>query len=110
VVTPLPMLEAELQAQVIELATMLGCLSYHTHDSRRSAAGFPDLTVVHEGTGGLLFAELKRDGQLPTPEQRRWLAALGRRHLAVLWTPSDLRSGLIAQQLQALGKPRAIVT
>jgi VRR-NUC domain len=94
------MLEAELQAQVIELATMLGWLHYHPYDSRRSVAGFPDLVLVHEQTGALIFAELKRDGQRPTPDQARWLAALSRRHSAYVWRPADLRSGRVARQLQ----------
>lgn len=92
--------EAELQAQVIELATMLGWLEYHTHDSRRSREGFPDLVLVHEATGALIFAELKRDGKRPTAEQYRWLYALERRHAAYIWTPQNLRSGLIGHQLQ----------
>jgi len=99
-----PMTEQHLQDAVVQLATTVGCLTYHAWLSKRSTAGFPDLVVVHEGTGGLLFAELKRDGKLPTVHQQRWLVALGRRHVAVLWTPSDLRSGLIARQLQALGR------
>jgi hypothetical protein len=98
------MLEGELQAQVLELATMLGCLTYHTYDSRRSREGFPDLVVVHERTGGLIFAELKRDGKHPTAAQQRWLDALGRRHEVHVWTPFLLRSGVIGHQLQALGR------
>jgi VRR-NUC domain-containing protein len=101
---PLPMLEADLQSQVLQTARILGCLSYHTHDSRRSTSGFPDLVIVHPGTGGLLFAELKRDGQDPTVPQRRWLDALGVRHIAVVWRPADLRSGLIARQLQQIAR------
>ena len=52
-------------------------LVYHTHDSRRSAPGFPDLVLAHPD-GRLIFAELKRGGQYPTTEQRLWLAALSR--------------------------------
>ena len=98
------MLEDELQAQVIELATMLGWLAYHTHDSRRSAAGFPDLTLVHPVSGALIFAELKRDGQHPTPDQRKWLDALAIMHTAVVWRPADLRDGSIGRVLHALAR------
>jgi len=94
------MLERELQAQVVELARWLGWLVYHTYDSRRSAPGFPDLVMVHEGSGALLFAELKRDGQHPTPEQQRWLRALGRRGVAFVWRPRDLYDGSIAAALR----------
>lgn len=103
--SPVNLTERELQAQVIELAKLLGWMVYHTYDSRKSEPGYPDLTMAHADTGAVIWAELKREGQLPTAAQRRWLMALGRRHLAVLWQPSDLRSGLIARQLQALGRP-----
>ena len=38
--------EAALQNKVVEVATMLGFLVYHTHDSRRSQAGELDLHLV----------------------------------------------------------------
>jgi hypothetical protein len=95
-----PMLERDLQAQIIQVATMLGYLSYHTHDSRKSREGFPDLVLVHERTGALIVAELKRDGQHPTPAQTRWLTALNQRHTAVVWRPTDLRDGTVTRMLQ----------
>ncbi len=49
---------------------------YHTHDSRKSQRGFPDVTLVHPTRGVVLFAELKKAGRYPTMEQRLWLAAL----------------------------------
>ena len=69
-------------------------LVYHTHDSRRSAPGFPDLVLAHPD-GRLIFAELKRDGQYPKTEQRLWLSALSRVAEenplveVFLWRPSD---------------------
>jgi VRR-NUC domain len=94
------MLEETLQAQVIELAGLLGFMHYHPYDSRRSVPGFPDLTLVHEQTGALVFAELKSDSGQVTPEQDRWLTALGRRHTAEVWRPRDLRAGAVAHTLQ----------
>jgi hypothetical protein len=81
--------EADLQANVVALAGHRGWLSFHVFDSRRSAAGFPDLVLVRGDR--LLFAELKRERGYPTPDQRRWLAALGevRTVAAQLWRPSD---------------------
>ena len=93
------MLERELQQQVIDLAKMLGYLVWHAYDSRRSAPGFPDLVMVHERNGATLYAELKRDGQHPTVDQRRWLHALALRGAAYVWRPADLRSGEIARVL-----------
>lgn len=46
---------------------------YHTHDSRRSAEGFPDYVIR---TSPLIFAELKRDGGLLAPAQADWLAGV----------------------------------
>jgi hypothetical protein len=67
--------EAAFQAQVIEAAASLGWgLIYHTHDSRRSQKGFPDLVMVR-GTR-LLFVELKRVGEKPRVEQVAWLEGL----------------------------------
>ena len=72
------------------MAELHGWLVYHTHDSRRSQPGFPDLTMVRHGR--LIFAELKKDGAYPTPEQRRWLHELKRASQKVyLWRPSDWR-------------------
>jgi hypothetical protein len=80
--------EAELQSSVLDLAGHRGWLSYHVFDSRRSAAGFPDLTLVRGDR--LIFAELKREGRHPTPAQRAWLAALGTVTAVEshLWRPS----------------------
>ena len=51
------MTEAQLQDAIVQMARVLGWLVYHTFDSRRSAAGFPDLVMVRNGR--LIFAELK---------------------------------------------------
>lgn len=81
--------EKEFMANVVELATLLGWRSYHTHDSRRSAPGFPDCVFVRDAR--LLFAELKTErGRLTLP-QRSWLAALRQCRGAEVyeWRPSD---------------------
>ena len=64
--------EANFQATVIELAELHGWRVYHTHDSRRSQPGFPDLTLVRRYR--LIFAELKREGGKLTAEQTAWLS------------------------------------
>lgn len=71
------------------LAKLRGWVWYHTHDSRRSPAGFPDLVLVRGRR--LVFAELKREGEKPTAEQQRWLDALAATGAveAYLWRPSD---------------------
>ena len=81
--------EAAFQAQVEQLARLMGWKLYHTHDSRHSAAGFPDLVLVRASR--LLFVELKKDGKKPTPQQQEWLDALCRVHGVEVycWHPSD---------------------
>ena len=79
--------EKDFLAQVVRLARLLGWLAYHTHDSRRSAAGFPDLVLVRPGR--LLFAELKVRSTLTT-DQEAWLAALAAAGAEVfVWTPDQ---------------------
>lgn len=69
------MTEAELQAAIIEAARWTRWLVYHTHDSRRSQAGFPDLILLHPRSSTLVVAELKSTKGRITPEQRAWLDA-----------------------------------
>ena len=42
------MTEKQWQALVQETAQLAGWMAYHTYDSRRSAAGFPDLVLARE--------------------------------------------------------------
>ena len=81
--------EKAFQAQVLGLARLSGWLCYHTHDSRRSAPGFPDLVMARPPV--IVFAELKTDTGKVRPEQRDWLAALGGCESveAALWKPGD---------------------
>lgn len=83
------MTEKDFQTQVVELATLLGWRVYHTHDSRRSAKGFPDLVLVRGET--CLFWELKTETGRVTKEQAEWAAALKqvREVLAGVVRPSD---------------------
>ena len=69
-----PISERTFQAQVIAAAEAQGWLCYHTHDSRRSAPGFPDLIMVRGYR--MIALELKVGRRKPTPEQLVWLAAL----------------------------------
>ena len=90
--------ERDFQKQVVALANLAGWRTYHTHDSRRSNPGFPDLVLVHRSQGRLIFAELKaQKGKLRT-EQAEWLSDLwqiteGREWAEVyVWRPSDWAS------------------
>ncbi len=81
--------EKQFMQQVIDLARLCGWLVYHPFDSRRSAAGFPDLVMVRGQI--VIFAELKTErGRLSTA-QANWLDRLiGARGTGVFcWRPSD---------------------
>lgn len=68
------MTEDELQQAVIAHAEAHGWLVYHTHDSRRSQPGFPDLCLVKPPR--VLFIELKSENGRVQPEQQKWLDTL----------------------------------
>lgn len=104
VVLAAQMKEAALQAQVARMARALGWLTYHTHDSRRSDAGFPDLVLVNARQGRLLFRELKTVKGRLRPEQQLWLEALGAAGFdAGVWRPGDLLDGVVEAELRGGG-------
>lgn len=87
--------EKAFQSAVVRLAREHGWLVHTTYDSRKSPAGYPDLTLARmpgqERPGQLVIAELKVDAPL-TIEQEVWLATLGmvtQTH-AELWTPDAM--------------------
>lgn len=95
--------ERVFQAAVIRLAKERGWLVHFAHDSRKSPAGYPDLTLArmprpasggHPGSPGqLVIAELKVDAPL-TIEQEVWLATLSHvtQTRTFLWKPEALTS------------------
>ena len=68
------MSERQLQEAIIEAAELHRWMVYHTYDSRRSKAGFPDLMMVRDGV--LLALEMKTESGRLTPEQTEWIDAL----------------------------------
>jgi len=87
------MREKEFLAQVRRLAQALGWISYHTHNSRKSEPGFPDLVLVRRGR--IVFAELKIPPKDLTAAQLVWISELGDcsggGDVSVhVWTPDDL--------------------
>ena len=99
------MSEKRLQEYVIAMARACGWLCYHTHDSRRSAPGYPDLTMIRASDGRLIHAELKREGGTFRPDQVIWLGEL--REVArergtevYTWRPSDWLDGTIEEALR----------
>lgn len=66
--------EREFMDALISVADTFSWMVYHTHDSRRSQAGFPDLVLCKPPR--LLIWEAKRQDGRVKPEQRRWIEAL----------------------------------
>lgn len=86
--------EKRWQDTVISLARSRGYLTYHTHDSRRCAPGFPDLIMVSPAKGRLVIAELKTVNGATPIEQDMWLkafAAVSRPPAVYVWRPGDLQ-------------------
>lgn len=82
--------EKAFMADVMKEARKRGWnLIYHTHDSRKSAKGFPDLVMIRGPR--LVFAELKSQTGKVEPEQQEWLDALMavRGPWVFLWRPSN---------------------
>ena len=82
--------EAMFQSAVIAAAKLHGWMHYHTYDSRRSVAGFPDLVLVRGKR--LIFAELKaNDNSHPSAAQQEWINALVRTGSCevYVWRPSN---------------------
>lgn len=97
-------LEKTLQEEVIALAGQLGWEHYHTYNSRKSVAGFPDLVLVHGRQKRSLFRELKRTKEKPSLEQALWLGLLeGVGHDVGVWRPVDWLSGRIEKELRGRG-------
>ena len=76
---------AKFQEMVLELAKLCRWRTAHFRPGMTKAGnwvtavqgdgkGFPDLVLVRGSR--IIFAELKRDGEAPTPEQEAWLKAL----------------------------------
>lgn len=85
------MTEKALQEAVIEAAGYLGYRVYHTHDSRRSEPGFPDLIALRERDGRRFAIELKTERGEVSPAQADWLTAFSRCGIpAFVVRPKDL--------------------
>lgn len=91
--------EKQFQQQVIDLAKMTGWKTYHTHDSRRSNPGFPDLVMVRRGR--MIFAELKTRTGRVSAEQEQWLDELRQCPNAEVYLLRPADMPLIAQILSS---------
>lgn len=85
--------EKQFEAQVKDLAKLLGWKYYHTWRSIHSPAGFPDVVMVRNGL--VIFAELKSEKGKMSEAQEQWIDELKvvANHslgvMAFVWKPSD---------------------
>lgn len=70
---PEPLSEKDFMQAVIDLATRNGWRHYHTHDARKSVAGFPDLLLLRGPRQ--VVAELKVPPNGTDAAQDAWLDA-----------------------------------
>jgi hypothetical protein len=66
--------EKDFMQAVVDFAKVNQWHVYHTHDSRRSERGFPDLVCVRRGV--IVFAELKVGRNRLSAAQMEWISAL----------------------------------
>lgn len=93
--------ERSFQASVIEICKLLSIAWYHTHDSRRSNRGWPDLAMV--GKRGFITRELKTASGRLTTEQQYWGLMLRAAGVSWdVWRPADLHSGRVQRELEAI--------
>jgi hypothetical protein len=104
--------EREFQDQVIQLAHLFKWRVAHFRPAmttqgwrtpvQADGAGFPDLLMTR-GTR-VVVAELKRELAKTSQDQEAWLAAFAAAGVrAVVWRPSDLRTGAIQRVLGHTG-------
>jgi len=93
--------EAEFQKAVITLAKLHRWKVMHTQPAQIRAGkwitpntgdqGFPDLVMVHTGTRGCIFVELKATKGIVSDTQWEWINALQDAGQEVhVWRPKDL--------------------
>jgi len=96
------MSEADWQAQVVQLAGMLGWRHCHTRRSigrgrkwttATSVIGWPDLVLWHEQQQRLLFIELKATaGRLADTQREVLLSLRAAGQEVAVWRPEDLEA------------------
>jgi len=77
--------EKAFMATILQAAELYGWWTYHTHDSRRSTAGFPDLVLIKPPH--VLFLEVKRENGRLTVAQADVLA--------MLWGCDQVTAGVV---------------
>ncbi len=95
------MLERDLSQLVFDAARKRRWLvaRYPTFRATQTTPGFPDLVLLRKGR--LIVAELKREREEPSEEQKDWLEGFREAGVDVrVWRPSDWLSGDIEEILR----------
>lgn len=90
-----PQDEESFRKQVEKLAWLAGFDEvYHTKRSEGSPPGWPDEVMIRSRDRRIIYAELKREGEEPTPDQWRVMYALASipQNEVYWWVPSDMPS------------------
>ena len=93
-----PLTEKAFLQTVREHVSALGYLEYHTHDSRHSTEGFPDIVALRGKRGVVLELKIHpvtQERGRPTPEQRKWLEAFDAVGLESYVVRPDTLDGLV---------------
>lgn len=81
------MTEKVFMRTVIDVCRLHGYTVFHTHDSRHSQPGFPDLEII--GHGRIFHRELKLDTGRTTPDQTACINLINQNGGdAAVWRPS----------------------
>ena len=103
---PLFASESEFQTELVKVAKRIGYRAYHTHDSRRSDPGWPDLVLAHRRTQRVLFVEFKTDSGQLSDDQAFWCGILAAAGLEVyIWRFRDWDKALAILAERPGGKP-----
>lgn len=95
--------EDQLQTNTIDAAQQFGWSAYHTHDSRRSQAGFPDLVLWHPIQRRFIIRELKKETGVLSTAQRTTIQTMRDAGADVaVWRPRDWVSQLIINELRGV--------
>lgn len=95
--------EAAFMDTILQAAELYGWWTYHTHDSRRSTAGFPDLVLVKPPR--VLFLEVKSERGRLSREQAEVLAMLQECEVGNVTTTANETRVVVAGVQAALVRP-----
>ncbi len=95
--------EAQFQTEIITVADQLGWMYYHTHNSKHSPSGWPDLVLLHPVRRKLIIWELKSRKGKATLAQIAWINGLRSVGInaAVKW-PVDWADESIQRELRGV--------